>query len=276
MDVSIIILNYKTAGLVKHCIKNAMASLVHQPLTYEIIVVDNGSYDGCLEFVSKNHPEIICVQTGKNKGFAAGNNAGMRAARGDYMLILTPDVTVLDNAIGNLVAFMRAHPHVGLAGPRLNNPDGSFQISCRTFQTPKLILLRRTPLVLIPSLRKALDEHLMLNFDHRHTRPVDWVTGACMIVSREAYEHVGGFDERFFFYVEDMDWCRRFWIAGFPVYYVAEAQMVHLWEQASGTHLWGFLKINKMARWHIAAWIRYFIKYFRNSNYGSAPSTITR
>ncbi len=272
MLLSIIILNYKSAGLVKHCIKNAVASLAGSSIDYEIIVVDNGSHDGCLQMAAELYPSVRCIQTGKNLGFAAGNNAGIREARGDYFLILTPDVTVRAGAITTLVDFMRAHPQAGLAGPRLVNPDGSFQISCRTFQTPKMILLRRTPLVLLRKMKDELDRHLMSDFDHRSTRPVDWVTGACMIVSRKAAEKAGPFDERFFFYVEDMEWCRRMWMAGFSVYYVAEAEMVHLWEQASATDMWAFFKLKRLTRWHIASWFKYYLKYFRNNDFGAAPS----
>lgn len=272
MELSIIILNYKTAGLVKHCIKNAQESLAGSGIEYEILLVDNGSHDGCLQMAADLYPSVRCIQTGKNLGFAAGNNAGIRAAAGKYYLILTPDVTVRPGAVARLVEFMRAHPDCGLAGPRLVNPDGTFQISCRTFQTPKMILLRRTPLVLFKRMRAELDRHLMADFDHAGTRQVDWVTGACMIVSRAAVERVGAFDERFFFYVEDMEWCRRMWMGGFSVYYVADAEMVHLWEQASATDMWAFFKLKRLTRWHIASWFKYYLKYFRNDDFGSAPS----
>ena len=108
----------------------------------------------------------------------------------------------------------------------------------------------------------------MLDFDHQTSVAVDWVMGACMMVRKDALDKVGLFDERFFFYVEDMDWCRRFWMAGYKVYYIAEAEMVHLYERASQTDMFGFFKINKMARWHIASWIKYFAKYLGVKNNG--------
>ena len=266
MDLSIIILNYKTKGLVKQCIRNVKVSTAN--LDYEIIIVDNGSNDGVEEMIRENFPEIKFIQTGKNLGFAAGNNIGIKQAQGKYIMLLNPDVTVLNGSIEKMVNFMENNPEAGLAGPRLINPDGTYQISCRTFQTPKLILYRRTPLGLLPFARKILVEHLMLAFNHQENREVDWVMGACMLARKSALDKVGMLDERFFFYVEDMDWCRRFWMNGYKVYYIAEAEMVHLFERASETDVWGFFRINKMARWHISSWIKYFAKYLGVKNTG--------
>ena len=268
MDLSIIILNYKTKGLVKQCIRNVMVATAN--LNYEIIVIDNGSHDGCQEMMKENFPEIKFIQTGKNLGFAAGNNFGLKEAKGNYIMILNPDVTVLNHSIEKMVDFMKKNPVVGLAGPKLINPIGTYQISCRTFQTPKLILYRRTPLGRLPFAKKELAKHLMVSFDHQTNREVDWVMGACILVSKQALDKVGLLDERFFFYVEDMDWCRRFWQNGFKVYYLAEAEMVHLYERASAMENWSFWTFNKMTRRHIASWIKYFAKYLGVKNNASS------
>lgn len=260
MNLSIIILNYKTKGLVKQCLKNVMATVKN--LDYELIVIDNGSNDGCEKMIKENFPGLKFIQTGKNLGFAAGNNFGLKIAQGKYIMILNPDITILDNAIEKMVAFMENNSEVGLAGPKLISPDGQYQISCRTFQTPRLILYRRTPLGRLPFAKKELDEHLMLEFDHATNLEVDWVMGACMLVRKEALTKVGLLDERFFFYVEDMDWCRRFWQSNYQVYYLAEAEMVHLYERASALENLSHWSFNKMTRWHIASFIKYFVKYF--------------
>jgi len=264
MDLSIIILNYKTKGLVKQCIKNVKDST--NGLDYEIIVVDNGSDDGIEKMMQENFPQTKFIQTGKNLGFAAGNNRGMKEAQGRYIMLLNPDITVLDNSIGAMVDFMEKNPAVGLAGPKLNNPNGTYQISCRTWQTPKLIFYRRTPLGRLAFAKKLLAKHLMLDFDHQANREVDWVMGACMLARKSALDKVGLLDERFFFYVEDMDWCRRFWQNGHKVYYLAEAAMVHLYERASASDDWSHWNFNKMTRWHIASWIKYFAKYLNFKN----------
>jgi hypothetical protein len=269
MDLSIIILNYKTKGLVKQCIKNVKNTTAN--LNYEIIVVDNGSNDGCEKMVKENFPEIEFIATGKNLGFATGNNFGLKKAQGKYIMLLNPDITILNNSIEKMVDFMEKNPQVGLAGPKLVNPDGNYQISCRTWQTPKLILYRRTPLGRFSFAKKALDQHLMVDFDHQTNLPVDWVMGACMLVRSSALEQVGLLDERFFFYVEDMDWCRRFWQNNFQVYYLAEAEMIHLYERASALDNSSFLSFNKMTRRHIISFIKYFTKYLGIKN---APRNI--
>lgn len=262
MDLSIIILNYKTKGLVKYCIKNAQTAA--QGLNYEIIVVDNGSKDGCQQMIAENFPEIKFIQTGRNLGFAAGSNVGIKAAQGRYVMLLNPDVTALGDSIKKMYDFMESRPEVGVAGPRLLNPDRSFQPSARTFQTLKIIIYRRTPLGALASGKKALSDHLYADWNHETSREVDWVMGACLLARKEALDKVGLLDERFFFYVEDMDWCRRFWQKGYKVFYIADAQMVHLYEGASKTDPWEFLKIyRKTTRWHFISGIKYFLKYLK-------------
>jgi len=266
MDLSIVILNYKTKGLVKQCIRNVMVSTAN--LDYEIIVVDNNSEDGIEEMLSENFPEIKFIQTGNNLGFAAGNNAGIKHTKGRYVMTLNPDVTVLNGSIKKMHEFMEANSNVGIVGPKLINPDGSFQISCRTFQTPKYILYRRTPLGMLPFAKRQLDKHLMLDFDHLSNKEVDWFLGACMLIRKEVLEKVGLFDERFFMYLEDMDLCRRVWMNNYKVYYLSGAEMVHLFERASANDNWNFLRLNKLTRIHMASGIKYFAKYLGVKNNG--------
>lgn len=266
MDLSIIILNYKTKGLVKQCIRNVKVATAN--LDYEIIVVDNGSGDGCEQMMKENFSDIKFIQTGKNLGFAAGNNTGIKEAKGEYIMLLNPDVTVLNHSIEKMHQFMKENKEAGLVGPRLINPDGSYQLSCRTFQTLKLILYRRTPLGKLPFAKSKLADHLMLDFDHQTNKKVDWVMGACMLVRKLALDKVGLLDERFFFYVEDMDWCRRFWMNDYQVHYLAQAEMVHLYERASAADNWSFWNFNKMTRWHLASWLKYFAKYLGVKNNG--------
>jgi hypothetical protein len=264
MDLSIIILNYRTKGLVKQCIRNVMVSTAN--LNYEIIVVDNDSQDGIEVMMQENFPDIKFIQTGKNLGFAAGNNIGMKQAKGRYFMVLNPDVTVLNGSIEKMVKFMESNNKAGIVGPKLINPDGSFQISCRTFQTPKLILYRRTPLGMLPFAKRELEKHLMLDFDHQTTREVDWFLGACMLIRKDVLDQVGFFDERFFMYLEDMDLCRRVWMKDYKIYYLAEAEMVHLFERASANDSWNFFKLNKLTRIHMASGLKYFAKYLGVKN----------
>lgn len=262
MKLSIIILNYKSQGFTRQCVKGILS----QPpaFGFEIIVVDNDSKDGVEEMIRNDFPSVLFVQTGKNLGMAGGNNAGIRLASGEYLCIMNPDIAVTEGALENLVYFLEANPKVGIAVPKLLNPDGTVQTSCRTFQTPWIILLRRSPLGRLPFAKKHLKWFLMLDRDHSAVQPVDWALGACMIVRRSAMEKVGLMDERYFLYFEDMDWCRRFWEAGLPVMYVGgRAEMYHYHQRQSATSL-GFKNLfSYPTRVHLMSGIKYFVKFFR-------------
>lgn len=256
--LSLIILNYKNAGLVKQCVKGVLNNPSKVPL--EIIVVDNNSHDNCLEIVKNNWPQVITLVAKENRGYAAGNNLGLKRAQGDYVMILNPDVAVMPDTLDKLIDFMDTHPKVGIAAPKLINPDGTVQISAYTFPRFWMPIFRRTPLGYLPRAQKALTRYLMLDWDHKDNRPVDWLLGACLIIRREALEQVGFLDERYFLYVEDTDWCRRFWQKDWQVYYVADVAMVHYHQrQSAGASFWGLF--NKTTWIHITSWLKYFHKW---------------
>ncbi len=258
MKLSVIILNFHSAGLVKQCLKGL--SSANLKLDYEIIVVDNASHDGCLEAVARDWPKAQRVALPVNRGYAAGNNAGLRAATGEYILILNPDIAVLPGALETLVECMDQNPNVGLAGPRLVNPDGSLQYSSYRFPRVYLPLFRRTPLGKLGPIHRWLKHYQMEDWDHRSNRPVDWLLGACLLARRSALERVGLLDERYFLYVEDTDWCRRFWEAGFEVWYVSKVEIVHYHERLSAQASVG--AILKRITWiHISSWLKYFLKW---------------
>lgn len=260
MDISIIILNYRSKGLTKQCLKGIR--LLQTSLQIQTIVVDNASNDGTDEMVRDEFSWAEYISSPENKGYAAGNNLGIHKAKGKYLVILNPDVAIFNNSLETLFKYMETHPHVGLCGPKLINPDGSVQASCRTFQTPKIIYYRRTPLGRLPKPRQLIRQHLMLDWDHRQNRPVDWMIGACFMVRASVLPVVGLLDERFFLYLEDMDWCRRFWQSGYEVHYVADAEMVHYHQRLSAENpgLVGLFSYG--TRIHIISAFKYFAKYF--------------
>ena len=264
MDLSIIILNYKSRELVRQCL--AKIRELNLALAYEIIVVDNASSDGCLEMVEKNFPGVIAIQTGENQGYAAGNNLGIRAASGGYILILNPDIVVLPDSIEKMLRFMEEHPECGLCGPQLLNPDGTVQSSCRRFPSLLIPLCRRTALGKFPFARRKIQSYLMGDWDHKTTRTVDWMLGACLLARRSAMEQAGPLDERFFLYFEDVDWCRRFWQSGHKVYYLSDAKMIHYHRQLSADKKGLKSLASKTVRIHLASALKYFWKYrFKNA-----------
>ncbi len=259
MDLSIVILNYKTKGLLRQCIRGVrMFNLAFQT---EIIVVDNFSQDGTREMMKMEFPSIEFIETKRNLGFGSGMNAGIRVAKGKYLLLLNTDIAIFDKAIPTLFSYMESHPKVGIVGPRLVNPDGSVQLSCYRFPTFWTALWRRSPFGNLSPVRKFLRRYLMLDFDHKTSRPVDWILGACMLVRTKAIQDVGLFDERFFLYVEDTDWCRRFWESGWEVHYVSDAEIVHYHSRQSAENPGLSGVFTYATRVHIASWIKYFLKY---------------
>jgi hypothetical protein len=282
MDLSIIILNYKQKGLLKQCLKGIIAA---QPrLEYEIIVVDNDSADGSLAMVKTMFlsqpdlerqlllpiakppaiPPIKTIQSPTNSGFAGGNNLGIKQALGKYVMILNPDVAIVPQALEKMVAFMESQSKVGIIGPRLINPDGSTQYSCRRFPNSLVPFYRRTFFGHFGFAKKITDSYLFKDFDHESNRPVDWLFGACLMIRQSSLSKVGLFDQRFFMYFEDLDLCRRFWQAGFEVFYFSGVEMVHYHQQLSAEK-GGVLGIFKRGgRIHAASGIKYFIKYLGN------------
>lgn len=259
MRLSIIIVNYKSAGVTRQCVRGINGN--PPPFTFEVIVVDNDSHDGCLAWLAEHEPHVLRVALSENRGYAAGCNAGMAKAQGDYVLILNPDITVLPGSLAQMVQFMEQHPQVGLAGPKLVNPDGSLQFSAYQFPKFWLPVLRRTILGNVPRLERTLREYQLMDWDHADNRPVDWLLGACLVVRRSALTMVGFMDERYFLYVEDTDWCRAFWQKGWEVWYMAEVELVHFHERLSAQRPLTTALFSHISWIHITSWLKYFAKW---------------
>jgi GT2 family glycosyltransferase len=259
MDLSIVILNYHSKNLIQQLVKGITA--LHIPLQHEIIVVDNNSKDGIEAVLAEQHPSVIFVQSSENRGYAAGNNLGIAKAQGKYILILNPDIVVVNDAIQKLYAFMEAHPEVGIAGPKLTYPNHELQESCSRWPSILMPLYRRTWLKNTSRGKKWLQHYFYRDWDHNENREVDWLNGASLIIRKEALIKVGLLDERFFLYLEDTDWCRRFWESGYKVYYVADATMFHYHKRSSAES--GLLQslFRRSSRAHIVSFIKYLWKY---------------
>ncbi|MEK7167741.1 MAG: glycosyltransferase family 2 protein [Patescibacteria group bacterium] len=255
MQISIIINNYKTRGLLKQCLNGIYK---YPPKAeFEIIVVDNNSQDGTVEMIKARFPQVKLIDPGENLGHHKGNNLGIRNSTGKHILILNTDIAVLDDAIDQMHDFMEAHPQIAFLGPKLKNPDGSVQSSCMRFPTRFVPIYRRTFLGRLPFAKKEIDRYLMKDFDHGATRPVDWILGACVMVRREATEKVGLMDEELFMYFGDVAWCLKFWAAGYQVWYLADAEIVHYHKRESAQS--GLF--SKVFWIHIMDWLKYLKKY---------------
>jgi GT2 family glycosyltransferase/lipopolysaccharide/colanic/teichoic acid biosynthesis glycosyltransferase len=251
MDLSIIVVSYRTPKLLRTCLEKLTQEKTD--LSLEILVVDNDSGDDSV-LVAKSFPGVKVVDTGENLGFAGGVNRGLMEASGRFMMIMNPDVEIHSGALGTLVEFLETHPQTGIAAPKLLNSDGSLQYSCRRNYTLTSIILRRTFLGRLFPNAPALRRHLMLDFDHAEPRAVDWVSGAAMMVRREALDDVGPMEERYFLYFEDVDWCTRMQARSWLVYYVPQAVVTHRWQRAS-------LGLGAAARRHVRSGLRFYDRW---------------
>ncbi|MBN1826798.1 MAG: glycosyltransferase [Candidatus Eisenbacteria bacterium] len=252
--LSVILVNYNT----RDDILEALRSLREYPPSHahETIVVDNASTDGSPEEIERLFPEVRRIENAENVGYSRGVNQGIRASRGEFFLVLNPDVRVTEGSLDRLLEYAMEHPEVGIAGPKLLNPDGTLQHSCRTFYTWKTFLYRRTPLGRLRPDSPVIRRHLMLDWDHRSVRDVDWMLGAGLLVRRSAVEDVGAMDERFFLYFEDVDWCYRMKAQGWRVVYVADAEMIHAHRRDSARRLW-----SRQTRSHLGSMFRFYDKW---------------
>lgn len=224
-QLSIIIVSWNVRALLRRALTSCRASWGNHP-GLEMIVVDNVSTDGTVEMLREEFPQVTVVVNEENRGFTGGNNDGIDRARGSYLLLLNPDTEVLEDALPRMVAYLDQHRDVGMVGPQLRNPDGSVQSSRRRFPTLPVLFFESTWLQgLLP--RRTLEHYYVEDRSPETAHAVDWITGAAMLTRRAVVNEVGGMDETFFMYSEELDWCRRIHAAGWEIHYVPDAQVVH-------------------------------------------------
>ncbi len=220
--LSIVILTWNSRTLLEACLAALPAATA--PLPVETIVVDNGSRDDTHELLARRS-DLVVVQNPVNRGVAAGRNAGLRLARGEFVALLDVDTVPASGSFTTLVEHLRAVPDVGLVGPKLVGADGRLQYSCRRFPTVLDKLIRRLP----EHVGRAVTDDVELRWwDHASARDVDYVIGACQVMRRAALRDVGPLDERIFYGPEDVDFCLRMHRAGWRVVYVPDAVVAHL------------------------------------------------
>jgi GT2 family glycosyltransferase len=231
-DLSISIVNYNN----KECLAACLDSVYSHPadVSFEIIVIDNGSCDGSVEFVKQAFPSVKVIGNSENRGFVKANNQGIRASGGRYLLSLNNDTIIKNGTLGGLVRFMQEHPDVGVCGPKVLNQDGTFQRQCRrSFPTLSSSLSYFLKLHKLFPRSEFFGRYLMTHWDCDKGGEVDSVSGCCLMVRREVIKKVGILDENFVMYGDDLDWCYRIKQAGWKVCYVPDVQIIHLGGQSS-------------------------------------------
>ncbi|HZK75498.1 MAG TPA: glycosyltransferase [Candidatus Kapabacteria bacterium] len=228
MDLSIIIVSYNVKDFLRGAIASVRRSLAASALEGEIIVVDNDSTDGSAAMLLAEFPEVRLHALNENLGFGRANNLALRSANGEYLLLLNPDTIVGEETLRTMVDFMREHPEAGLAGCKLLNGDGTFQLSCRRgFPTPWASFTKLFGLAGLFPNSKLFARYNLTYLPVDATYEVDALGGAFMMLSRRAYEATNAFDESFFMYGEDLDLCYRAKQAGFKIFYVHSTATVH-------------------------------------------------
>ena len=226
MELSVIIVNYN----VRQFLESALASIrrAMEGIRGEIFVVDNASDDGSAEMVRTQFPEVILIQNDENLGFARANNIALARARGTYILLINPDTIVQEDTLKDMIRFFDDNPDVGLAGCKILNPDGTFQLPCRrSFPTPWVAFTKITGLSTLFPKSPLFGRYNLTYLSPDETYEVDAVSGSFMMIRGSVYRAIGGLDEKFFMYGEDLDWCYRVRESGSKVYYVHTTKVVH-------------------------------------------------
>jgi N-acetylglucosaminyl-diphospho-decaprenol L-rhamnosyltransferase len=227
MDLSTVIVHYRSLDALLSCLATLPDS--GPGLASETLVVDNDPVTGAnAKLAQQWFPATRIIENAENVGYARAVNQGIAATSGAFVLIMNPDCELRAGAVRRLVDYLRAHPKAALAAPRILNPDGSIEYSVRSYPDQLTFLFNRYSLLtrLFPG-NPWTRRYLLSDWDHASVRDVDWASGACLLARREAIEKVGGMDEAFFMFNEDVDWCRRMTLAGWHVAYVPDAVCVH-------------------------------------------------
>ena len=228
-DVSVVVVTWNAREHVERCLDSVRGR--------DVVVVDNGSTDGTVELVRERFPEARVLEQ-ENVGMGGGNNAGMRIAEGRYFFLLNSDAWVEADALDRLIAFADEHPNAAVVGPKLQNPDGSLQRSVRG--EPTLWRLSTEYFFI----RKLAPHTNLLNplyvggFAHDAAREVDWLSGAALLVRRDAADAVGLFDEDFFMFSEEVDWQTRFRRAGWTIWFCPDAVVTHIGGASHGGRMY--------------------------------------
>lgn len=217
-----VVLTWNERDQLRRCLGHLAANPPARPL--EVIVVDNGSDDGTAAMLRRDFPSVRVIANPVNRGVTKGRNQGLAAASTEFVVMLDSDAYVTPGALEAMCRHLEGSPSTGMVGPRLENPDGSLQHSCRRFPTPSAMVANRVGrLAHLRSRRR----HLMLDERHDVTMDVEYVLGAAMLFRRDLAARVGGFDERIPYGYDDADWALRIWADGARVTYLPAAVVVH-------------------------------------------------
>ena len=264
LDISIIIVNYLSLQDTMFCIESIRTCEL-KDLSYEIIVVNNDSKKIVKETLNDKFPGVHVIQNKKNEGIGKANNIGASAAKGTFLLILNPDIIVKKGSLYKLYHHINNDTTIGVIAPRLVYKNG--KINNSVYRLPGIFIpLWRRSFFLKKLFKKELDRYLMKDCDLSQIQRVDWLLGACLMIRREIFNNLGGFDEQFFMYFEDVDLCRRVSSFDLKVIYYPLVEFIHDHKRESTKKILGIIPFNKLTFFHIISWIKYLQKWSKTEN----------
>jgi len=231
MKLSIVILCWNDLKVIADCLTSIYAGT--HSIDFEVIVSDNGSTDGSIQFIRENFPQVRLIENGRNLRFAKGNNVGIRASEGEYVLILNPDTIIHDGTLDKMVEFADKHPRAGAFGCRVLNVDGSNQEYARPLSSILSEWIQTFRLKLLAYFSDSLHPGIYVRWKGDTERTVGWLAGCFILIRGDLLKRLGGFDEQFFYYYEDQDLCCRVWNAGYSIIYTPEMTITHLGGQST-------------------------------------------
>jgi len=255
-SLGVVIVNYKTFDLTVQCVQSLLKH--HIAIPHDIVVVDNDSPDGSGEQLKQalTSQGVRVVLSGRNGGFGAGVNVGVAALSTDLVLVLNPDTYFLTNKVDEIKRLFDQRPRLGVAGLKLINPDGSLQYSARRFYSLPDIMARRTPLGRLSPLRGLIRSHLLKRRWSGGPFEADWVMGTGFVLRRSAFDEIGGMDEGYFLYFEEVDLCARMWVNSWQVLAVPQVELVHEHQRHSAAGIW-----STSGKTHLRSMTRFFDKF---------------
>ena len=265
IELSVSVIAYRTPVLLKRCLEALEAE--RSSVGIDVTVIDNASGDGSADMVADQFPWVRIIRNRQNVGFGAAHNQALRHATGRYWLVLNSDAAPRPGALRVLVDFLQANPRVAVAGPRLRYPDGTVQPSRPRFPTVATLFVESTQIQRFIPRNPVLQRYYLADRSDDEPQDVDWLVGACLCVRAAAAAEVGLFDESFFMYSEELDWCRRFRAAGWRVAYVPSAEVVHLEGGSSRLDLvardrmFQASKLRYAAKWH-GRWVAHALRAY--------------
>lgn len=231
LPLAVAVISYDTRDLLEHCLRSVRAARPAQA-----VVVDNGSTDGSIELVRTHFAEMTLIVNDPNRGYGAAANQAIASCSAPVVLLLNSDTEIAPDALSALGRYLAEHPEAAVAGPRLVNTDGSLQPSTLGFPSPADMLMGDTGLHLLVSRTPVMRERFLRTWSHDSARPVPWLRGAALAIRRSSFDAVGGFDERYFMYWEEVDLCRRLATAGCQTHFAPVTDVLHARAASTSRH----------------------------------------